>query len=156
MTQKQPLPTLSLQGMAQLRRYLPHGGGVVKRTAVCIGSVKPSVAAFFPIRPSVSLRLLKRKNRLWTGKSRRTGSAQQTHEPDSGRRLARSRSPQRSLAPAAASMIKDRRADGPVQPSRMRACCARLCSSCSLGAVLDHHERSEFGRMQASRRPNQR
>ena len=29
-------------------------------------------------------------------------------------------------------------------------------SSCSLGAVLDHHERSEFGRMQASRRPNQR
>jgi hypothetical protein len=45
MTQKQPLPNLSLQGMAQLRRYLPHGGGVVKRTAVCIGSVKPSVAA---------------------------------------------------------------------------------------------------------------
>jgi hypothetical protein len=29
-------------------------------------------------------------------------------------------------------------------------------SSCSLGAVHDGHERSEFGRMQASRRPNQR
>ena len=33
---------------------------------------------------------------------------------------------------------------------------ARRHPSCSLGAVLDHHERSEFGRMQASRRPNQR
>jgi hypothetical protein len=29
-------------------------------------------------------------------------------------------------------------------------------SSRSLGAVHDGHERSEFGRMQASRRPNQR
>jgi hypothetical protein len=29
-------------------------------------------------------------------------------------------------------------------------------SSCSLGAVHDGHERSEFGRTHTSRRPNQR
>ena len=49
-------------GVTLISRLLQQGGHVAQR---------PCAAEFLPFRPSATLRLLKRKNRLWTGESRR-------------------------------------------------------------------------------------